>query len=174
MGTKFRLACGHKTLRLTDEQMLTVGEEVRCSSCEKAAYQALLAARPATDAERYATREEVLTAHPGAQWHEYGPVLKYGDVFRVQTYLGQHEWLAVNVADVRDVLADAGWEGDVFGYAFVADEHISHALDVDRKLASTEPPVRSAGKPITGDALLFGDTAKLQAYLGPDDPSCPK
>jgi hypothetical protein len=174
--TRVGLACGHETIFLADEDVPTVGADAECHICSDDAYRLLLDARPASAALRYPTADALRAAHPGAEWHEHGPVLKYGDILRVQVYLGQHEWLAINVEDVRDVMNDPGWEGDCFGHAFVAAEHITYAYDgaPEGGLPWTEAPLRSDGKPITGDELLFADRDKLRAYLGPDDPRSPR
>lgn len=145
------------------------GDPVYCVTCSAVAYKALLDARPPAKAARYETREALQKAHPQAKWHEEGPVHKHGDKFYVQVYLGQHEWLAVNVDDVREVWSDPGWEGTEYGCAYVPEEEIKYAADVGVTRGEIEPPERP-GKPITGDEILFAKKEKLAEYLAPGDP----
>lgn len=121
---------------------------------------------------RYESKEALLAAHPRAPWHCYGPVHRHGEAYYIQTYLGQHKWLAINVEDTSDVRSDPGWAGTVYGYAFVEESDITAALRWEKNcqpMLEIDPPERE-GKPITGDAWLQGDKAKVIEYLGPDDP----
>lgn len=160
---------GGRFVNVVGLEEVKVGSSVYCFDCVEKEYRARLKTRPAEKAERFETREALLEEHPNAKWHEYGPLLKYGEQLRVQTYLGGHLWLAFNVDDLRDVWTDAGWEGTNYGWGYVAEEHVKYASDSDVK-EGKEPPDRGEHKPITGDALLFADSEKLKAYLGPDDP----
>ena len=173
-----RLACGH-TLTLQRDTAtysdpatgfhVEVGQDAGCWLCGQKIYEEALTSRPQEKAERFETREALLKAHPGAAWHEYGPVHRYGDTLYVVTYLGAHQWLAFNVDDLRDVHPDPGWEGTDYGQAYVPEIHVKYAMAGNQMKPELEPPER-LGKPITGDMYLFADQDKLEKYLGPDDP----
>ena len=104
------------------------------------------------------------------KWERSGPVYKYGDKFYVQVYLGQHEWLIVNVDDPTEMHSDPGWDGTKYGWAVILG---SFKVDWDAPPLA-DPPERLEGKPITGDALLFADPDKLREYLDETDPYYPK
>jgi hypothetical protein len=148
-----------------------VGVELHCYKCSSEAYVAELQARPPTQARRYESREALIVAEP---WKEGaagmdGPVHKHGEVFCVQVYLGQHEWVALNVDDLREAWDDPGWLGDEQGWGWVTEKEVQHALDAGIK-GDLVPPERAGGKPITNDQFMLAEQDKLEAYLGPDDP----
>jgi hypothetical protein len=118
---------------------------------------------------RFATRAEA-EADPRMphEWERSGPILKYGEKLYVQVYLGQHEWLIVNVDDPTEMHPDPGWEGTQYGWAFIFG-----SFKLNWNGEPLDPPERLAGKPITGDALLFSEPEKLRDYLGAGDPHCP-
>ena len=126
---------------------------------------------------RFATREEaqqdprVIEFLKTDDWgNRDGPIYKYGDKFYVQTYLGQHEWLIVNVDDPTDQHMDPGWEGTEYGVAVILG-----SFEVKWGSPMMEdPPERLEGKPVTCDDLLFADRENLRNYLGENDPLCPK
>ena len=146
-----------------------VAASVDCLECDEQEYQRQLAARPASQAQRYPTRDACLAAHPDAKWEEYGPVHRHGDTQYVKVYLGGHEWVALNVLDLRDAHPDPGWEGTEYGWAYVPAQEVRYALATDPRPAALGPPER-AGRPITGDELLLGDPEQVRLYLGPNDP----
>lgn len=117
-------------------------------------------------AEIFSDREALLEAHPGAQWHEHGPIHKHDGKLFVQVYLGQHEWIAINVEDTSDCYYDPGWEGTEFGWGYVSEADVDWNNCPDEDIS---PPERE-GKPITSDQWLFTERDKLEAYLGKDDP----
>jgi hypothetical protein len=120
--------------------------------------------------ERFDSQEELLEKHPGARWHFYGPIHKHDTGYYVQTYLGQHEWLAINVDDITDIKYDAGWDGTNFGYGFVncTDEIFEVLMKHSGGEINTAP--EREGKPLTTDNILFADESKLKEYLGENDP----
>lgn len=150
------------------------GDTEECPFCTKEAMKQRLAALPPQPVECFETREALREAHGGPQWHEEGPIYKFelpeGTRSFVQVYLGQHEWLAVNVDDIRDIREDPGWEATEFGWAFVPDHDLGMAMLHGPRGKELPTPIRKEGKPITVDQILFADKDKLNKYLGPDDP----
>lgn len=117
-------------------------------------------------AEKFDNEEELLDKHPGAKWHEYGPIHKHGEKYFVQVYLGQHEWLSINVDNISEIYYSPGWLGDEFGWAYVPETALS---GFSWPAEEIDPPQRP-GKPITGDEVMFGEKDKIIKYLGEDDP----
>ena len=116
------------------------------------------------------SREEVLSKYgPNIKDSRTGPIHKHDGLLYVQIYMGQHEWLALQVEDPTVVFLDPGWEGTEFGWG-VVDES---SFPEDWPNEEIGPPERE-GKPITVDGLLFAKTDKLKAYLGENDPLCAK
>ena len=194
LGRKAPLACGHtRVLEIIDGKTIEilsgtnkgrvwldwkgreikVGDAIECFHCTKTAIKERLAARPAEKAERFECQSAVYAAHPDTKWHNCGPVHRHGEKVYMIGYLGQHEWLAINVDDIREIHNDPGWEGTEYGWAWVPEETIQYALRYGPVGPGLEPPER-LGKPITLDMRLFADQDKLKAYLGPDDPLTPK
>ena len=113
----------------------------------------------------------------------YGPIYEYPDPAGdgsvpggdfVQVYIGQHEWVAIRCDDLQENWLDPGWEGDPIGWGWIEGMETSLFNSPGHVSQEIEPPARKDGKPITSDQLLFADKAKLQEYLGPDDPLSPK
>jgi hypothetical protein len=119
--------------------------------------------------KRYATQEELLAAHPGAECNQYGPVLKYNGREFVQVYFGQHEWFIISLEDPNEFHDDPGWDGTTFGYAFVDCQDTKYWRKVFTTAEVWEVTPEREGRPVTGDAVLMGDKDKLTNYLGPDD-----
>jgi len=113
----------------------------------------------------YKTEQECRDAVTGETFFRYcGPIHRHQGQDFVQIYLGQHEWMAVNVADPADVRCDPGYNGVVFGYGQIIledREFISDHCDWSREISEPE----SAHAPITHDEILFGDREKVETYL---------
>lgn len=161
------------------------GQPLHCRACSSEQYFQALKARQPSKADIFETKEELEAALPDLRAKstaherykgEWGPIHDHGGVRYVQVYLGQHEWLAMNIDNLMDVYEDPGWEGTEHGYAWVPYEEIRYALDLDiNRGKSLEPPNRGENrKAITYDDLLFGDKERLREYLGEDDPLAPK
>ena len=120
-------------------------------------------------AEVFQTKEDMERAHPDASWAQWGPVLKYKGRLFVQTYMGQHEWWIYAVDDIRESYPDPGYWGTSFGCGYIADEWVEVVSLLSQNKEELGSPERE-GKPITGDAITFGDRKKLLEYLGPEDP----
>lgn len=109
---------------------------VVCHTCSEQLHIDKIKVRLLEQAERFDTQEALRKVHPKAAWHEEGPVHRHGDKYYVQLYLGSHEWLAVNVDDIREVWSDPGYiSAKTYGWAYVPECHI---IDTVRYLAPLE------------------------------------
>ena len=95
-------------------------------------------------AHRFKNREECdawckETSAPDA-FFLAGPLHKHDGQLFVQLYQGQHEWYAVNLDDLTDVRHDPGYEGTVFGWAYIdrEGEWLSHRVKHDKDLPEPE------------------------------------
>ncbi len=189
------LECGHETyLEFIDGKIIDLrsgtskgsvwleyeGDEVgvndfaKCWECSEKQYKESLATVPIYKAEIFPDQDSLRKIYPKAEWHECGPVHKHDDKMLVQIYLGQHEWLAINTENSREVFEDPGFEGTVYGWGYVPGEHITYAYDLFGINKELEPPYRDGHKAITTDMMLFAEKEKLKEYLGEDDPLSPK
>lgn len=174
-GVRTDLACGHytyleeidgqvvhvtsgvkkgKTWERWEGEVLEVGDDALCYTCQGEEKTRIIQARDPKTVERFESREALQEAHPGAQWHEYGPIHKHEGVLYVQVYLGQHEWIAVLLEDTRTCHNDPGWEGTEFGYGWVSEADLKDGMHLGCK--DHLPPPESEGEPITVDQILFG------------------
>lgn len=123
-----------------------VGATLWCHTCSEQRYEAALAARPATAAQVYVSRDEAIEAAcrmtPRAEW---GPIHRHGDKDYVQVYLGLHEMLAFDVLDLREVYDDPVISGaEIRGWGLVPSEDVRYALDdASRPIGPIE--IRPAG-----------------------------
>jgi len=119
-------------------------------------------------AYRFETREECEAwseeTNAADSWIMSGPVHKHDGQLFVQLYQGQHEWLAANLDDLTDVRHDPGYEGTVFGWAYIdrEGEWLTYRVNHDKVL----PEPDAEHPPITQDELLFGKKEQLESYLG--------
>ena len=117
--------------------------------------------------ELFNSREELEAKHGFmcAMGTYAGPVHLHGEEKFIQIYIGQHEWIGVNINNPTDIRIDPGWAGKEFGYGivFFPDKQWAYTkyLNHNKKL---EPPI-SNDPPITTDELLFGDKEKVEKYL---------
>jgi len=187
------LACGHtlwlyildgKNTRVTsgvrqggvwkewEGHEVKVGDTEECPFCTKEAMVQRLAALPPQPAECFETQELFEAADIKSDGYDIGPVYRYelpeGTRSFVQIYLGQHEWLAVNVDDIRDYRECPGWLATEFGWAHVPEHALGMVMRHGSRGEELPAPIRE-GKPITIDQTLLADPDKLKEYLGPDD-----
>mgnify|MGYP007046946535 CR=1 FL=1 len=172
---KVSLACGHDTsLEEIDGQAVhvtsgarkgsvwvkwegtvhKVGDLLTCHHCQKAEKTRIIQAREPKPIEQFESRDLMLEAHPNSRCHQYGPLHKHEGVLYVQTYLGQHEWVAFLASDTRVCHEDPGWVGTMFGYGWLSEDDFMDGTVLGQR--DTLPPPESEGEPTTVDQILFG------------------
>ena len=98
----------------------------------------------------------------GAMGVYAGPIHNHGGQQFIQAYIGQHEWLAINVDDPTDIRRDPGYVAKIFGYGIVILSKDEWLYANDKELVEPEAEHPS----ILQDEILFNPKEVVEGYLG--------